>query len=149
MEAIVHAFGIDWKLLAIQILNIGILVVLFKRYVYPPIFRIMEERQKKIEAGLHDAEEVKKERAAIADEKDAILASARSVGDELVKDIRSRTSAEATQTVRDAEARAAKIVADGEKLGERRKEEIITASKDELAKIAVKAAEAILRSRKA
>jgi len=149
MDAILHAFGVNWKLLFIQILNIGILLFLFQRYVYPPLFRIMEERQRKIEEGLRGAEEVSREKEKIQKEKDTILASARKEGDTIVKDIRTRVSVEGTQLIREAEARAQKIVADGEKLGTQRKEEIVNESREELARVAVKAAEAILRSRKA
>ncbi len=149
MEAILHAFGVNWKLLAVQILNIGILLFLFHRYVYPPLFRLIEERQKKIEDGLRGAEEVAQEKGKIAIEKTEILAAARKEGDGIVKDIRSRTTAEATEMIRDAEARATKIVLDSEALGTRRKEEIVNESREELARVAVKAAEAILKSRNA
>ena len=149
MDAILHAFGVNWKLLAVQILNIGVLLFLFHRYVYPPLFRLIEERQKKIEDGIRNAEEVKEERVKIDAEKHAILATARGVGDELVKDIRTRASEEGTAMIREAEARATKIVMDSEALGLRRKEEIVNESREELARVAVKAAEAILRSRKA
>jgi len=149
MDAILEAFGVNWKLLVIQILNIGILLFLFHRYVYPPLFRIMEERQKKLEEGLRGAEEVKRERAEIGKEKDTILASARREGDMIVKDVRSRMSVESAELIREAEARAQKIVTDGEHLGARRKDEIVGESREELARVAVKAAEAILRSRKA
>jgi F-type H+-transporting ATPase subunit b len=149
MDAILQAFGVNWKLLVIQILNIGILLFLFHRYVYPPLFRIMEERQKKLEEGLRGAEEVKRERREISKEKDEILAGARREGDAIVKDIRSRMSSESADVIREAESRSQKIVADGERLGTRRKEEIVSESREELARVAVKAAEAILRSRKA
>ncbi len=149
MDAILHAFGVNWKLLLIQILNIGLLLFLFQRYVYPPLFRILEERQKKIEEGLRGAEEVKREKEKIGEEKNSILASARKEGDAIVKDIRTRVSAEGVQLIREAESRAQKIVSDGERLGTQRKEEIVNESREELARVAVKAAEAILRSRKA
>ncbi len=149
MDAILHAFGVNWKLLLIQIMNIGILLFLFQRYVYPPLFRIMEERQKKIEEGLRGAEEIRREKEKMGEEKDAILASARKEGDGIVKDIRTRVSAEGMALIREAESRAQKIVSDGERLGIQRKEEIVNESREELARVAVKAAEAILRSRKA
>lgn len=149
MDAILHAFGVNWKLLVVQILNIGVLLFLFHRYVYPPLFRIVEERQKKIEDGLRGAKEVEIEKNNLVVEKDRILASARKEGDTIVKDIRARTSSESAELIRDAEGRAAKILADSEAQGLRRKEEIVNASREELARVAVKAAEAILRSRKA
>jgi F-type H+-transporting ATPase subunit b len=149
MDAILHAFGVNWKLLLIQVLNIGVLLFLFQRYVYPPLFRIMEERQRKIEEGLRGAEEVERAKEKIEEEKDSILASARKEGDTLVKDIRTRVSAEGVALIREAEGRAAKILLDSETQGQRRKEEIVNASREELARVAVKAAEAILRSRKA
>jgi F-type H+-transporting ATPase subunit b len=147
MDAILHAFGVNWKLLVIQIVNIGLLIFLFRRYVYPPLFRVMEERRKKIEDGLRHAEEAKQEKAAIGEEKDRILSLARKQGDDIVGETRLRASRESADTIREAEERAVKIIADGEKLGARRKEEIINESKDELARLAVKAAESILRAR--
>ena len=48
MEEIAKVFGIHWKLLAAQMVNFSIALFVLHRYVYKPIFAILEKRQQKL-----------------------------------------------------------------------------------------------------
>ncbi len=61
---------IDWFTVAFQIVNFLILIVLLKRFLYGPIIRAMDEREKKIATRLSEAADAKKE----AEEKALLLA---------------------------------------------------------------------------
>ena len=47
--------GIDWKLLAAQIVNFFILLVILYKFVYKPVLDLLEKRSKTIEKGIADA----------------------------------------------------------------------------------------------
>lgn len=61
---------IDWFTVGFQIVNFLILIVLLKRFLYGPIIRAMDEREKKIATRLSEAADAKKE----AEEKALLLA---------------------------------------------------------------------------
>ena len=60
MEALIEHFGIDWKILLIQILNFAIVLVAFTFLIYKPLVKYIAERKEKIEAGLTKEEEASK-----------------------------------------------------------------------------------------
>ena len=49
--------GIDWKLLLSQAVNFFILLVILRLFVYKPLFKVIKERNKKIQEGLDKAKE--------------------------------------------------------------------------------------------
>ena len=60
MEALIEHFGIDWKILLIQILNFAIVLVAFTFLIYKPLVKYIAERKEKREAGLIKEEEASK-----------------------------------------------------------------------------------------
>ena len=79
---------INWFTVFAQIVNFLILVVLLKRFLYGPIIRAMEERERNIAAAKQQAEQAEaeaqrrtleliKERQTLAEEKEQVLAEAR------------------------------------------------------------------------
>ncbi len=68
---------INWFTVLAQIVNFLILVYLLKRFLYGPIIRAMQEREKKIARRLQDAEdrelEADQRSAALEDEKEKLL----------------------------------------------------------------------------
>ena len=47
-EGILAALGIDWMLLAIQLVAFLVLVWILRKFVYPVFIRIIDEREEKI-----------------------------------------------------------------------------------------------------
>lgn len=47
--------GVDWKLLLAQIVNFTILLAVLSLFVYRPLLRIIDERQKRIRNSMEDA----------------------------------------------------------------------------------------------
>ena len=57
---IIEGLGIDWTLLALQAIAFLVLVWLLGKFVYPVFFRILDERQAKIDESLKAASEAEK-----------------------------------------------------------------------------------------
>ena len=85
---------IDWVTVAAQIVNFLVLVWLLQRFLYQPITRAMRRREERIEARLaearktrEDAEDearrLREKEAALEDERERMLASARAEADRL------------------------------------------------------------------
>ncbi|HMA79010.1 MAG TPA: hypothetical protein VKP88_07860, partial [Candidatus Paceibacterota bacterium] len=56
MEQLIQAFGIDTRLIVVQIINFGLLLALLSYFLYRPILNLLEEREAKITQGIKDAE---------------------------------------------------------------------------------------------
>ena len=60
MSEIIGVFGINGKLLVIQVFNFGILVLILWHFLYKPVVAMLEKREKVIAGGVRDAETAKK-----------------------------------------------------------------------------------------
>lgn len=147
MEEIIHAFGIDARLIIIQLVNFGILMAVLVYFLYKPILRILQEREDKITKGLKDAEAAAKERAEAGSEKQAILTSAHQSAEEVEKRAKAAAQVEAAEIISGAQDKAASVLADAELKREQIKDMARQESEKEIAQIAILAAEKILREK--
>ena len=70
-------FGIQPILLLAQIINFSILLFLLKRFLYKPILKVLDERKKRIETSLKQAEEIQKKFVEANIEQEKILDTAK------------------------------------------------------------------------
>lgn len=145
MEALL-AFGVNWKLLVIQAVNFSLLLVILYRYLYKPLFKILDERQQKIAAGIKDAEDARNEKTRIEASKDGILLSAREDGGKIVETLRKQGIEEERRLLREAQEKSAVLLDESRKKAEEERAYILRESEKEVAKMAVLAAEKILRT---
>ncbi len=142
---IIHVFGIHWKLLVAQLVNFSIVLFVLHRYLYKPVFAMLQKRQEIIAKGLADAENAAKEKAVIADTKDEILRSAREEGGGIVKDLRKQAAEAEHKMLRDAAEKSDALLAEARNKAVEEREHILRESEKEVARMAVLAAEKILR----
>ena len=76
MNELFAAFGLNWKLLLIQLVNFGLLLSVLSYFLYKPVLRIIDERQKKIAEGVRIAEEATQRLADARVESDGIVGGA-------------------------------------------------------------------------
>lgn len=145
MESLIHAFGIDVRLITIQVLNFVVLAGLLTYFLYKPILRLLEEREHKIKQGLADAASAKEALSGAEEEKKNILASAQSTASAMEARAETHAKAKADDIVREANEAAADRIRQAEARAEAMKEEALKASQAEVAKAAVLAAEEILK----
>jgi F-type H+-transporting ATPase subunit b len=145
---IFHAFGIEWKLLVIQMINFAVVVFVLHRYAYKPIISLLEERRGVIAKSLQDAEEVKKEKAALVNEKNTTLAQAREEGAEIVAQLRKSGDEKVRETLKDADEKAAAILIHAQHKAEEEKAFLMRESEKEIAKMVVLGIEKVLREQK-
>ena len=147
MEEIINAFGIDARLIIIQIVNFGILMAVLGYFLYRPILRILKEREDKIAQGLQDAESAAVAKNEAVAEKQTILTSAHQEADEVAKRAKSAAAAEAALIVTSAQDKAAAVLADAETKRNEIKTLALKESEKEIAELAILAAEKVLRAK--
>ena len=114
---ILNQFGVQPILLAAQVVNFLILLFILKKFLYKPLLRVLDERRKKIEDSLKNAEEIEKRLLQIEQDRDKILAKAteeaQKIADETKKELilmkeedRQKSKDEAEQIIKKAQEAA-------------------------------------------
>ena len=144
---VLAAFGVNWKLLLIQGVNFGLLLILLYRFLYKPLFALLEKRQRVIEGGLEDAKKAREEKEGIEKEKGVILASAREEGGKLVEQLRKEAIAQEKSILREAQEKSTAMFTEARVKADAEREHVLRESEKEIARMAVLASEKILRDR--
>ncbi len=137
MQALVSAFGIDWRLLLIDGINFGLLLLALWYFLYGPLTGMLEARRQKVVQGVRDAEDAAAKLHDIEESRGGILASAGQEADELLKRARIAAQEKERVLVATAEAAAARTAAEAQKQALELKAQAIEESKQEVAKLVV------------
>ncbi len=147
MEEIINAFGIDQRLIVIQIINFAILAGALGYFLYTPLLKLLRDREAKIAQGLKDAEAAAVAKAEADTEKQAVLAAAHLEAGAVHE--RAKVSAEATAAaiVDEGSRKAQDIVSAAEATSELLRANALKESEREIAKLAILATEKLLAER--
>jgi F-type H+-transporting ATPase subunit b len=144
MGELFSAFGLDWKLLVIQTVNFGVLLLILWRFLYRPLVKILDERRGLISESVKKAEAADRRLAEADLEGKTLLADAGKEAEVLVASGRSRAETEATEILKQTEAKAQALLADAVARAEEAKRQALAAGEKEIARAAMLAAEKIL-----
>jgi F-type H+-transporting ATPase subunit b len=147
MDEIINAFGIDARLIIIQIVNFAILMAALGYFLYKPVLKLLREREEKIAQGLKDAELAALAKSEADAEKQVVLTAAHKAAGEVSDRAKSAATEEAAGIVSLAEAKAVQVMKEAEQKSVELKRQALLESEKEVAKVAVLAAEKILRER--
>ena len=128
-----------------QIVVFLVLAWFTMKFVWPPLINALDERSKKIADVLAAAEKGKAELDAAHKRVDQELAQARNDGQQRIADAEKRAQAVAEEIKANAQAEAARIVAQAKAEAEQQIVKAREALRGEVASLAVKGAEQILK----
>ena len=146
MEQLFDAFGIDWKLLIAQLVNFGVLFVALTWLLYKPVMKTLDERRQKIAQGIEDAEAATQKLATADEEASVVVRTAESEAEGIVASGREAATAEKARIMKEAEARAAQVATDADMRAKETAAQALKESEKEVARLAVLAAEKVLRT---
>jgi len=149
MNQLFTAFGIDWRLLVIQAINFALLLSALTYFLYRPILRIIDERQKKVADGVRTAELADQKLADAKVEGDEMVGRAAREAEGLVATARARAEERSAEIVKLAEERAQATLKDAQVRAEEAERAALKKSQQEIARAAMLAAEKILREKHA
>ena len=138
------ALGVDGKLLAAQILNFIILVIILRKFLYQPLLGLMEKRRLQIEESQKKAEEVEKRYAEFQiehvrrieeskAEATALIEKAKTAAESLRQDMLAATQAESDKLLERTKAEI-----------ERQKESMLAELKHEIGGLVITVASKLL-----
>ena len=146
MDALAN-LGIDIKLLAAQVINFALLLLILRRFAYQPMLQLMDERSARIEQGLKDAEAAAKKLRSVEEEEKMILAGARQQAKELLVETDKAAKERDAVKLSETEARIMKLLSDAEaKLADDRTR-MVEDAKRELSETVMLAVEKLLKEK--
>ncbi len=143
-ESGIAALGFNLPGLIAQLINFGVLLVILRLFLYPPLMRVLDERKRRIAEGLERAEQAAQEAQASEGEARRIMEQARGEARETVA-----RSQETAQRLRDeleqrARADAERIVASAQEDIARERDQAIEQLRGEFADLTIAAAERVI-----
>ena len=129
--------NIDWQTIVIQLINLFIQVLLFKKLLYKPVMNVLEKRQNLVDAPIKEAENAKKEALELKDQYEQSLAGASEEASRIIKEATTTANAKSEKIVNDAVAEAAAIKQQTEVEVEQQKKRAIAGAKEEIGSMAM------------
>ena len=127
-------------------INFAIALFVLYRYAYKPIMAMLAKRETEIKEGVEAAAAAKASEIAIKGEKEGILRGAREDGGKIVESLRKEGIEEERRILREAQEKSTVLLDDSRKKAEEERAYILRESEKEVAKMAILAAEKILRN---
>jgi len=140
-----QAFGLNVASIAWHLFNFLILLVILAKFVFPKVVAMLDEREQRIRESMTRAEETERARAALETERMAILDEARREAAAINERARQTVGQYEEQLRRDAEAGAAQIRTRAEADAAQIRTQAITEVRQQVADLAIQAAERIIR----
>jgi F-type H+-transporting ATPase subunit b len=109
---IIQKFGLDVRLFSFQLINFLVVVFILKKFLYPPLKKMLDERKNKIEQSLQDAKNAKVFLENAGAEGKKILAIAKSDADKLTASSKISISQAQERAILEAKQRSEQILDD-------------------------------------
>jgi F-type H+-transporting ATPase subunit b len=149
MGQLFAAFGVDWHLLVIQLINFSLLLAALTYFLYKPILRIIDERREKIAESVRVANAAQQKLDDAKKESETMVGTAAKEAEGLVAAARARADEKGSEMMKEAQQRSDALMAEAKARAEEEKRRAIAESQREIARAAMMAAEKILREKSA
>ncbi|MDP2656688.1 MAG: F0F1 ATP synthase subunit B [bacterium] len=136
--------GIDWKLLIAQMVNIVILLALLYKFLYKPVLKALDDRQKMVTDSVHKADEIATRLKVTEKEQHDLLAKAREQAQEIVAQARDVAKAQTEEAVTRTRAEVENVVRQAKVHIEAEKQKMLADASSQLADVVVVATKKIM-----
>jgi F-type H+-transporting ATPase subunit b len=142
--SLVEKFGLDYKYVIIQAISFLIVLVVLYKFGIKPITATLEERNRKIEAGIRHAEEMQVKLAAAQQESAAIVRKANLESGRIVDDARKAAKEYLDRQTHEAAAKASDLLAKAQQAIELEHRKMLAEARREIARLVVITTERVL-----
>lgn len=134
---------IDWNVVW-TIINLLVLFVALRHFLYKPVMKVMDERKKMIDGQIADAENQKKQAGELKAQYAKKLEEAHAESADIMEKARKSAQAEYENRINAADAEAQRIIKDAHKTVELERDKTVADLQSEIAVLAVAAAGKVL-----
>lgn len=146
-EGVLGTLGINWKLFLAQLVNFGIVLFVFWKWVVKPLGKTLTDRQNRIEQGLKNATAMDEERKKFEEQKSADMRKVRTEADQIVRTATDTATKMKQEIIHEAQTQADKLLVQTKQSIESEKQQMLKEVKTEVAILVVAASEKILRAK--
>jgi F-type H+-transporting ATPase subunit b len=140
----VEKLGINPGLLIAQIFNVALLVWLLTRFLYRPVLNMLNERTRRVQESLRDAEQVKEQLAHAKQDYDAELARARQEAAAILAQAQERAKVQEQEIVAQARREADRIRSEAREQAGQEREQLLRDLKNQMAELVTITASRVL-----
>ena len=137
MQELIHALGIEWKIIIAQIINFTILLFILAKFVYNPVMRLLDERREGVKKTLENEEKAAAKLASAETDKDAILKEARAESSRIIETARVDAEEQKRRMVAATNVEVVKMHAEGQKKLKEEKSRLLVEVKGEIGTLIV------------
>jgi F-type H+-transporting ATPase subunit b len=145
MEQLISTFGIDWKMLIVQILNFSILLGILWYFLYRPLVDLIESRRAQIIKGVADAERADVALRDADSKKTDILAQASIEAEKIVATARESGKTKEAELMKEGQAKYERLLVEASMKGEEIKRGALEESREEISRLIVLGVEKVIR----
>lgn len=132
-----ETFGFDWKIFFSQVISFIIVALVLRRFAYKPILAVLEERRRRIEEGLLNADKIKQQLAEAEQRHAEILAKANEQAQKMIDEARESAAHLAERKEQEAITAAEQIIAKAREASAIEHEKTMADLKRELGRLVV------------
>ena len=136
--------GINWALLIAQLINVGLLVWLLTIWLYRPVLNMLNERTRRVQDSLKEAEQVKEQLARANQDYDATLAQARQEAAAILAQAQERAKAQEAEIVAQARQEAERIRGEAREQAGQERDRLLRDLKGQMAELVTLTASRVL-----
>ncbi|HXQ80834.1 MAG TPA: F0F1 ATP synthase subunit B [Opitutaceae bacterium] len=144
ISKITQQFGISWPFLLAQILNFSVVAFILWRFAFKPVLAVLDERQKKIAAGLEYAEQMKAKLDAVQQESVASARRAQIEATRIIDEARRSAKEFLDKQTQESAAKAGEIVAKAQQVIELEKKKMLAEARMEIARLVIAITQRVL-----
>lgn len=141
---IAEKFGLETKYIIVQVISFLIVLAILYKFAIKPVTATMEERNRKIEAGIQHAEEMQVKLAAAQQESTVIVKKANVEASRIVDDARKLAKDYLDQQTREATVKANDVMNKAQQAIELEHKKMLADARTEIARLVVATTERVL-----
>lgn len=141
------AFNINLKSFIFQLVTFVLVVLIFKKWILPPINKTLEERRRAVEKSLEDAKKTEEALAQAQAKAEEVLSKARAQADESLAEARKAAKGLISEAEAAGGQRAQLIIKEAEKHLSQEREKLRAELRAELADLVANATEKIIHEK--
>lgn len=130
---LLNKLGIDWRLLIAQIINFVILLLILKKFLYKPILKVLDDRSKKIDKSLKDAQKIESNLAEAKSEKEKEVLAGKMEANQIVEKAKEDSEKLKKEKVAETKKEIEKIIKEAKNEIKVEREEMVAGLRAELA----------------
>jgi F-type H+-transporting ATPase subunit b len=136
--------GINWGLLVAQLFNVVLIVWLLTMLLYRPVLNMLNERTRRIQESLREAEQVKEQLARANEDYDQKLAQARQEAAAILAQAQERAKTQEAEIVAQARQEADRIRAEAREQAVQERDQLLRDLKNQMAELVTVTASRVL-----